>query len=47
MRVSAAGLGGSVCIHTLGSMASDVLSWLESKGLSARVVRPGPSFIQV
>lgn len=43
LRVSAAGLGGTVCVHSLSSIASDVIAWLKKKGLVARVVRPGPS----
>jgi len=44
LRVAAAGLGGSICIHSLNSIANEVISWLKNKGCSVRTVHPGPSF---
>jgi len=44
LRVASAGLGGSVCIHSLSSIANEVVSWLKNKGCTVRTVNPGPSF---
>jgi hypothetical protein len=44
LRVAAAGIGGSVCVHSLNSVANDVIQWLKHKGLSVRTIQPGPSF---
>ena len=44
LRVSAAGIGGTMCVHSLNTIASDVVSWLKNKGFSVRTIHPGPSF---
>ncbi|RNA00275.1 hypothetical protein BpHYR1_047736 [Brachionus plicatilis] len=44
LRVSAAGLGGNICVHTVNSIANDVVNWFEEKSLSVTVIKPGPSF---
>jgi hypothetical protein len=44
LRVSAAGLGGSVCVHSMSSISSDVISWLKRNGLTSNLVHPGPSY---
>ena len=44
LRVSAAGIGGSMCVHALNSVANDVILWLKNEGFSVRTIHPGPSF---
>ena len=44
LRVSAAGLGGTVCIHSLRSISSDVILWLQKYGLAPKIIHPGPSY---
>ncbi len=44
LRVSAAGIGGTMCVHSLNSVANDVVLWLKNKGFSVRTIQPGPSF---
>jgi hypothetical protein len=40
LRVSAAGLGGRVCIHTDTSIATQVMSFLSAQGWSVRLLQP-------
>mmetsp|Transcript_49909 Transcript_49909/g.97893 ORF Transcript_49909/g.97893 Transcript_49909/m.97893 type:complete len:128 (+) Transcript_49909:204-587(+) len=41
MRVSAAGLGGRVCIHAFAEVADEVGKYLETRGWKVRSVHPG------
>lgn len=43
LRVAAAGLGGQICVHTINSIATDVINWFENKSLSVNIIKPGPS----
>lgn len=43
LRVAAAGLGGNICVHTINSIATDVINWFENKSLSVSEIKPGPS----
>ena len=47
LRVSAAGLGGTVCVHAMRRVAPDLIAWLNNKGATVRVVRPGPSCLTI
>ena len=44
LRVSAAGLGGTICVHSLSKVSKDVEIWLKQKGLSVQTINPGPSY---
>jgi hypothetical protein len=44
LRVSAAGLGGTVCVHSLSSISNEVIQWLKAKEFTVRTVHPGPSY---
>ena len=44
MRISAAGVGGMVCVHCSSAILGSVIDWLNKKDVTVRIVRPGPTY---